>query len=281
MLSPARLSPARLRRAVPAIAACAFLVLVSGCAPGTTASNLTPHSASGAFTGPTQKLGNGRAKTYVTLDDGGHPTEVGVRLTAAAMDGLPQSAGTTLMLAFPDQAGTTPFNHVMLNWNPLGHDPFPLFGKPHFDFHFVMADMTTMQSINPSDLNYAAKAEHFPDARYVPQDYVLPPGPSAADQAIPGMGVHLVDSTDTSLVPGKYDFTRILINGVWDGRYIFPEPMITRAWLMTEPSLDQPLKLPQAYQQTGYYPTTYGVHFDRQANEYVVSLGGLTMRDAS
>lgn len=274
------LIPARLRGAVPAIAACAFLVFMSGCADLSTASKTTPNSDSGTVFGPTQKLGDGLAKTYVTLGDDGHPTEVGVRLTAAALNGLPQ-ADTTLMLAFPDQAATTAFNHVMLNWNHQGHEPKGLFDKPHFDFHFVMADMATMQSINPSDPNYATKAEHFPEAKYVPQDYVLPPGPPAAAQAVPGMGVHLVDSTDTSLVPGKYDFTQILINGVWDGRYIFHEPMITRAWLLTEPSLDQPLKLPRAYQQSAYYPTTYGVHFDRQANEYVVSLGSLTMRDAS
>ena len=95
------------------------------------------------------------------------------------------------------------------------------------------------------------------------------------------MGVHLVDSTDTSLVPGEYDFTQIVINGVWDGRYTFVEPMITRDWLLTGPSLEQPLKLPEAYQETAYYPTSYAVHVDDQTEDYVVSLGGLTARTAS
>ena len=57
------------------------------------------------------------------------------------------------------------------------------------------------------------------------------------------MGVHLVDSSDTSLVPGAFDFTQIVINGTWDGRYTFVD--------------------------------------DQQTNDYVVSLAGLTMRQSS
>jgi len=262
-----------------AIAACAALALLSGCSAESEAS-----TTSGAFFGPSQQLGNGTVKTYVTLDDGGNPTEVGLRLSATALDGLPEAnAGPPpmLMLDFPDQASTTPFDHVMLNWNPEGHEPPALFGKPHFDVHFDMVDMATMEAISPSDPAYATKAERAPEAKYVPQGYVVPPGASAAAQAAPGMGVHLVDSTDTSLVPGSYDFKHVIINGTWDGRYTFIEPMITREWLLTEPNVQQPLKLPQAYQKAAYYPTTYGVHFDEQAKEYVISLAGMTMRQAS
>ena len=95
------------------------------------------------------------------------------------------------------------------------------------------------------------------------------------------MGVHLVDSSDTSLVPGSYDFKNIVINGTWDGLYTFIEPMATREWLLTAPNWQQALKLPQAYQHAGYYPTTYGVHVDEQTNEYVIALGGMTMRAGS
>jgi hypothetical protein len=269
-----------IRGAVLTVAACTGLTSLAGCSAESTQSSSTTPSDSGAFSGPSQELGNGTVKTYVTLNDGGQPTEVGVRLTPTALEGLPQS-GTTLMIDFPDQATDTAFDHVMLNWNPQGHEPPELFGRPHFDFHFDMVDMATMEAINPDDAAYAAKAEHLPEAKYVPQDYAVAPGPPVAAQAVPNMGVHLVDSSDTSLVPGQYDFTQIVINGVWDGRYTFIEPMITRDWLMTESSLEQPLKQPEAYQEAGYYPTTYAVHVDEQTKEYVVSLRGLTMRDAS
>ncbi|MGY1636869.1 DUF5602 domain-containing protein [Geodermatophilus sp. SYSU D00742] len=269
-----------LRGAVLTVAACAGLSSLAGCGADVARSSSTPPSDGGTYSGPSQELGNGTVETYVTLDDGRRPTEVGLRLTPAALEGLPE-AGTTLMLDFPDEAADTAFDHVMLNWNPQGHEPAELFGRAHFDFHFDMVDMATMEGITPDDPAYAVKAETLPEARYVPQDYAVPPGAPAAAQAVPGMGVHLVDSSDTSLVPGEYDFTRIIINGVWDGRYIFVEPMITRDWLLTGPNSEEPLKLPEAYQQTAYYPTTYAVRVDQETEEYVVSLGDLTSRDAS
>lgn len=272
-----------------AVTALAGIALLTACGGGSTPAASAPPAASGpavtgTFTSPSQDLGNGTVKTYVTTDEGGVPVEVGLRLSESALDGLPENTPPTdmLMLDLPDQAAATAFDHVMINWNPQGHDPVALFGKAHFDFHFDMADMATLQSIDPSDPDYAAKADRLPDAKYVPQDYVVPPGGSAAEQAVPGMGVHLVDSSDTSLVPGSYDFQQIVINGTWDGRYTFVEPMVARDWLLTRPTLDQqPLKQPQAYQKKAYYPTTYSVRFDDQAKEYVVALNGMTMREPS
>lgn len=46
--------------------------------------------SSGTFFGPSQRLGNGTVKTYTALDRDGHPTELGLRLTATALDGLPR-----------------------------------------------------------------------------------------------------------------------------------------------------------------------------------------------
>lgn len=277
----------RFERGVRLVAAIGTALVLAACAnSGTQATGGAPTteaSQAGTTFGPSQPLGNGTAKTYVTLDAAGQPTEVGLRLSATALDNLPQNTGPgdATMLAFPDQAVGTPFNHVMLNWNPQGHDPIELFGKPHFDVHFDMVDMAAMQAVNPDDPQFAAKAAHLPDPKYVPQDYVVPPGPPAAAQAVPGMGVHLVDGSDPTLVPGKYNFQQIIISGVWDGRYTFTEPMITREWLLTQPTLQGNLKQPQAYQQTADYPTTYSIHVDPPTKDYVIALAGMTPRQAS
>jgi Domain of unknown function (DUF5602) len=271
------------------VAASTALIFLVGCSGGNTSSSSTagtntPASNNSTVFGPSQRLGNGNVKTYTTLDGSGNPIEVGLRLTDTALDGLPPTTTPpdVLMLDFPDQASATPFDHVMLNWNPQGHDPVALFGKPHFDFHFDMVDKAAIKAVSPSDPNFVAEADRLPEPKYLPQDYVVPPGASAAAQAVPGMGVHLVDSSDTSLVPGSYDFKQIIINGAWNGKYTFIEPMITREWLLTKPTLEQQaLKQPQAYQKTGYYPTNYSVRFDEQAKEYVVTLAGMTMRKAS
>jgi hypothetical protein len=94
------------------------------------------------------------------------------------------------------------------------------------------------------------------------------------------MGLHWVDTTD-GLVPGKYDFTQILINGSWDGTYTFIEPMMKREWMLTKQTVQKNIKQPQAYQRSGCFPTTYSVRYDDQAKEYSISLGGMTMRHAS
>jgi hypothetical protein len=198
----------RFEQGVRLVAAIGTALVLAACAnvgtQATAGAASTAASPAKTTFGPSQPLGNGTAKTYVTLDATGQPTEVGLRLSATALDNLPQNTGPgdAIMLAFPDQAAGTPSNHVMLNWNPQGHTPVELFGKPHFDVHFDMVDMAAMQAINPDDPQFAAKAGHLPDPKYVPQDYVVPPGPPVAAQAVPGMGVHLLDSTDSTLAPG-------------------------------------------------------------------------------
>ena len=263
------------RYAAPILAACVALTSLAACGNGQT-------NKSGTFYGAPQSIGNGAVKTYTTLDDAGNPTEVGIRMSAASLDGLPKEDTVPprmFMLDFPKQASATPFDHVMLNWNSHGHEPAVLFGKPHFDMHFYMVDPRTVQQIDPTNADFATRAAHLPDQKYVPRDYVTPPG-SLAENTVPAMGLHWLDSAE-GFVPGKYDFKQTLVNGSWDGTYTFIEPMMTREWMLTKPAMHAEIKQPQAYQKNAYYPTTYSVHYDDQAKEYAISLGGLTMRHAS
>ena len=108
-----------------AVAVCTVVAFACSCTARTADATASEKPSSETVFGPSQPLGNGTAKTYVTLDAAGRPTEVGLRLSATALENLPQNTGPgdAIMLAFPDQAAGTPFNHVMLNWNPQGHDP--------------------------------------------------------------------------------------------------------------------------------------------------------------
>jgi hypothetical protein len=257
------------------LATCSTLTLIAACGNGQS-------GKSGTFFGPSQSIGNGTAKAYTTLDNAGNPIEVGIRMSATSLDGLPTEDAVPprmLLLDFPHQAATMVFDHVMMNWNSHGHTPTELFGKPHFDIHFYMVDTAAVAAINPSSPDYTTRAAHLPDPKYVPVDYVLPPGPPA-ENAVPAMGLHWVDTKD-GLVPGKYNFTQILINGTWDGTYTFIEPMMTREWMLTKQTVQKDIKQPQAYQRNGNFPTTYSVRYDDQAKEYSISLGGMTMRHAS
>ncbi len=242
-------------------------------------------AAPNTFYGPSEDLGDGTVRTFTTVDAEGNPTAVGVRLSAASMDNLttavitdptaPPPPGTMVMIDFPDQASGTVFNHVMVDWNAQGHPPVGVFDKPHFDVHFYMTDMASVMAINPTNPDFAAEAANLPPQQYVPQDYVPDP-----DGPVPVMGVHMFDSTE-AVVPGQYDFTEVLINGAWNGNYTFIEPMITRDYLMTKPTVHEELKQPEAFQKSGYYPTTYDISFDEENQEYVIALGGLTAQTAS
>ncbi|MGW5151843.1 DUF5602 domain-containing protein [Rhodococcus koreensis] len=262
----------RLRRAVGLILA--VCVTVAGCG----AAAAGPEERRTYFGSPAP-LGEGAVRTYTTVDTRGDPTAVGIRMSATALGGLPDT-GAMFILDLHGEASPTVFDHVMLNWNPHGHEPEILFGKPHFDMHFYMTDMSSTMGIDPAASDYAARAAHLPDAKYIPRDYITPPGPLASQLAVPFMGVHWMDAT-AGMIPGVYDFTQTFINGSWDGNYTFMEPMMTRAWLVTKPTIRELIKQPLAYQYTAYYPTVYSVRFDYATGEYVISLEEMILREKS
>lgn len=235
-------------------------------------------AVSGEFCAPEQRVGDGTAKTCATVDESGNPTAVALRISEHALDGLPQTQ-QHFMLDLPSAASSTVFEHVMLDWNPQGHTPEALYGKPHFDMHFYEVSMAEVDQIDLFTPDFIPHASNLPEPRYVPQDYVPPPGLPILNTTT-RMGLHWTDATEP-LIPGQYNFEQILMQGSWNGKFIFIEPMITRAWLQTRPTLEQDIKQPAAYQHSGYYPTTYTVGFDDATYEYVVSLGAMTMRTAS
>ena len=175
----------------PILAACVTLTFLAGCGNDQT-------NKSGTFFGPPQSIGDGTAKTYVTVDNAGNPTEVGIRMSAASLNGLPTEDAVPprmLILALPAQASATAFDHVMLNWNSHGHEPAELFGKPHFDMHFYMIDPASVEKINPSSPDFTTRPLICLTPKYIPLDYVTPPG-SPAENTVPAMGLHWVDRTD-------------------------------------------------------------------------------------
>ncbi len=254
---------------------CASLLFLSSCSEETT----TEPDLSGSYHSETKDVGNGSARAYVTLNADGNPTEVGIKLTEDALEGLPEelpggAESDVFTFTFPVEAAQTIFKYMTLDWNPHGHEPMDIFTVPHFDFHFYMMEQTEVAAINPADADFQTKAENVPATQYIPADYITPP-PVAA---VPQMGVHWIDSQDP-LAPGA--FTEVFIFGSWDGNITFMEPMITLDRLKTKTALEEAIKQPQAYQHSKYYPTTYTIRFDDTTKEYIIALGGMTMRQAS
>ena len=248
--------------------------------------------AAGAVTGPVGRiatgrvygaevaLGNGTARVYVDLVEG-VPQELGIALTEGALTGLPtdHSEGGVQMpdghrmfdqaLPMPAQ-NPTPYQHVLLGWNPGGHEPAGIYDKPHFDFHFYTITDAERQTITPADPKFAEKAARHPASTYTPNGYVAIPG------AVPMMGAHWVNPATPEL--NQKPFVQTFLFGSWDGRMIFVEPMITKAFLETRPDFTAPIPVPTQHAEPGYYPSKYTVRWDEKAQEYRVAISGFERR---
>ena len=285
---------------MPALGSTVALVLLAACAPdastspnafqpGSAATNRAGYDIPGTHRqyGPPVKVGDGMARTYVVLDakSGQRPVELGFALDASVFEGLPTDAAEhSFILRLPTQA-PEPYRFAELDWNPQGHPPAGVYTVPHFDFHFYVIPQSAVDAIVPSDPEFAAKARNLPTDGYVPPGYLVPGDP--AQQAVPMMGVHWFDSSAPELQnlfgnPAGYQpFTRTFIYGSWDGQFTFYEPMVTLAYLQSNPDVTAPISVASLYAQAGWYPTAYRVSYDAQAKTYYVALTGLAERVAT
>jgi hypothetical protein len=227
------------------------------------------------FTGKAAAVGDGTARSWVAANEDGTPASIGVTFTEAALSGLatsltPGIIWTEFVLPLPPQAAATGFDHIGLNWNPKGHDPEGIYKVPHFDFHFYLISPAERDRITTRGDDLERVRKPLPP-EFVPEGYVFAP---ASEE--PGMGLHWVKPSSHEF-HGKA-FTHTFIYGSYDGRMIFLEPMMTRTFLETRPTMTVPIKLPLKYQKPGYYPTRYSVQYNPESREYTVSLDGLTRR---
>lgn len=253
-------------RIAMAMMATALTIGVVGCEDDTT----EPTSLAKTIMGDTADVGNGKAMSWLKLDDAGKPTSIGVTFTEAAMEGLPTNPfpPTEWVLSLPAEASATAYNHLGVDWNAQGHEPMNIYTIPHFDIHFYQITPAERAMITPAD---SLTGYIQPGADYIAKDYILPPG------IVPGMGFHAVDTTAHEL--HGTTFNKTMIYGYFKGNLIFTEPMITRDYLLTKPDFSESLKLPAKYPVTGkYYATKYSIKYDAAKKEYTVSLDGLTMR---
>lgn len=255
-----------------------------GPAAGTGPHGVYPPAGITEFGDPVS-LGNGRVWTYTTVSNESSLGRVahGLYLERDALAGLPSaedlanagsdeyadkygSEGETLeihhkwsqefFVPFP-ATDATPVTFLGLNWNPGGHPPPGVWTVPHFDIHFHLQSMATVDAITGP----AAPTYDLP-ARYVPEGYAR--GPVVDERVITDMGEHLVDPTVPEMNGGE--FSNTLIWGVADpdgdgtAEQTFVEPMLTREYLRTHEGVDRrPVAQPATYARAGRYPTAYEV----------------------
>lgn len=220
------------------------------------------------YTGKPQVFGDQVVTTYVTVDKDRVPVALGIEIPAKALSSLPAKE-QELIFEFPNEARSTPFRFMDMSWNPKGHPPVGTYTVPHLDFHFYIQSLEERNSIDPGPCeglecaDYARAVKTVP-AQYVPQDY------RNVGAVAPKMGNHLIDPASGEF--NNHPFTRTFLYGAYDGKITFYEPMLSLEYLQSQPNEYLDLKLPAAYQQTGYYPTRYSVRYDAARSVYRISL---------
>lgn len=228
------------------------------------------------YRGPIYKMGNGSVRSFFTVSPTGVPLKIGVEMTDAALGGLPADpmdfAANTFVLSIPQKAKDfTAFNHIIVDWNPAGHDPVRVYDKPHFDFHFYEISVAQQTAIPPYSAETAALFDKLPPDGYMPETFVPTPG------GVPQMGKHWADVTAPENNGGE--FTKTFIYGSYDGKVHFYEPMIT--WDLIKSGVESSTDVAQPKYfapDKKYYPTKYEIAMDAAKKIHTISLTGFVWR---
>jgi len=247
---------------------------VAGIAAGKAAKDISSLKYN-TFYGPQVQMGDGRARSWINIFHDGRPLAIGIEMTDGALHGLTQDptdfAGSTFILPLHQKAkSVTPFDHLVIDWNPLGHAPEHVYDIPHFDFHFYKISLQAQLAIPPYPLAPAA-FDKDPPAGYMPPLYLHTEG------GVPQMGAHWVDLLSPEF-SGEL-FTSTFIYGSYDGHVTFDEPMITLTTLESGMTIHKDIRQPQYFDPANnYYPTRYNIWQDNTNDRHYISLDNMVWR---
>lgn len=247
-------------------------------------------------------IGKGFVRTVYRRAPDGTPRMIGVTISEAAMESLPDeprhdgntcfdvnedgttnrvtecASGHERVLWFPELRGL-PFQWMMFNWQPAGHGPPGVFDKPHFDLHYFIQDYIERNFIRTGKCGVLTNCTDFATAvKPVPPPYYPvgfgPPGVAAR------MGNHLADGNAPPLSGGA--FTQAFAYGSYDAQISFWEPVVSTTWLREQkPKQDcLTIKWAPAVQLSGYYPHTTCARFREDEEDYLMSLEDFEYRQA-
>ena len=239
--------------------------------------------------GPDATLGDGTVRTYLVRGAEGTVAELGIAISETAMATLPDLADKgpheaflNIDLALPE--GTpSPYRFAMFGWNPRGHEPPGIYTVPHFDFHFYFVDPEVRNAIMPGEADkpnemgtfagtpFDERGKQAPETGFLPAHYVNPGGTS-----VPMMGSHWIDPASHEFHGQPFDKT--VLYGTWEGKVLFVEPMITKAFIESKPEGAYEIALPEKGPVPGWYPSSYQVKYDADAKEYRIALAGFQER---
>lgn len=247
----------------------ALAAVLAGCGGGFLGQGDHPSTVAGTFFGASRAVGQGVARSFVTLDADGKPTAIGARFTSGAMRGItvspPPLSAAEFTLSLPRQAAAAlPIADISFGYT-TGHPPDPL-EEPHIFIVFALETAAARAGITPDAPNAGA----VPEAQYIPQDHRI------GFIIIPGIGLPWFDPTEP-VFTGE-PFVTNIDQSFFQGRLaaIIPEAPVD--FLNTRAEASAAIKQSAAVQKPGYYPTRFHVSYDAVAGEHVMTLEGLRLR---
>jgi hypothetical protein len=232
------------------------------------------------FKGPQIALGNGKVRSWISIDRSGYPDEIGIEITPEAFNNLsiahskklPTEHETIIVPLHLKAKQSTPFDHIGLNWNPQGHDPDGVFDVPHFDIHFYMISVEEQMAIPAWSADTDAAFNLRPPVGYMPADYDTPPGAATAEAQ---MGKHWLPNNLGDYLP----FSKIMIYGSYNGQLIFVEPMVTLDYLLLKEESREEYSQPELFEKAGNYPTKYNIYHDAVTGNTYITLSDFVARN--
>ncbi|PRZ28177.1 hypothetical protein [Flavobacterium granuli] len=231
------------------------------------------------FKGPQVALGNGKVRSWISVDANGNPKEIGIEMTREALLNPERDknnaplAGTTIVIPLHLKASQlTPFDHIGINWNPNGHEPEHVFDVPHFDIHFYMISVEEQMAIPEWSPETNDLFNNYPPPGYMPADYFTPPDAATAEAQ---MGKHWLPVNLGDYLP----FSKIMVYGSYNGNLIFIEPMITLDYLLSNAMSSIDYSQPEHFAKPGNYPTKYNIYHDDVTGNTYVTLSEFVSRD--
>ena len=253
-----------------------------------------------ASLGEAVPMGQGSVQGY-TVTTGGERgqalREMGVLISAAALEGLPQNCSTDKptaqarwLICQPPVAGSQgkgQMNDTMVttlkmpaaaaslanvadidfSWLPYGHAPEKVWDKPQFDIHFPLRFPTGGQ------LESAFYAPQ-PPAAQLPSGYVVLPESGFHWDTIALQGhSHAADPTQSpEFAGGPFVANFLYLN--YNGRAIGYEVYASQALLTSRQPYTRTLPTPEASLGTSIVPTELTIRYEPELSQYRVALTG-------
>ena len=209
----------------------------------------------------------GQVCTWATLErNGGRMVEFGATVPIATIEGAPAEGEmhwpphATASIPLPQEARAAGFDHLKLYWEHHGHPPGPYL-VPHFDFHFYTISPAATREIDCAD---ARKPAAIP-AGYALPDVEIPGLGSLVGLCVPEMGMHALLNRE---LQADAPFRGTMVLGYYGGRFVFVEPMITRAMLLERRSFTLDVPALPAPIPGVRYPTAFRADYDERARAY-------------